>query len=282
MEIKKVGVIGCGLMGSGIVHTSASAGFEVVVREVNHDFLDRGLGKIAAQMEKAVAKGKMEAQAMEDILSRITGTTELEELQDCDLIIEAVTENVELKQDIWRTLDACCSPETIFSSNTSSIPMRIQAEVTHRPDRFVGLHFFNPVPVMKLVEVIRADTTSDGTYQAAMAFSRAVGKIPVTCKDTVGFIVNRLLIPYLLDAMRALEAGIATAEDIDTGMKLGCGHPMGPLTLLDFVGLDTTLAISEIMYAEFALPQYQAPQLLRDLVAAGKLGRKSGAGIYEY
>ncbi len=282
MEIKRVGVIGCGLMGSGIAQMSAVAGYEVVVREINDEYLAGGLGKIIAQLERAVAKGKMEEDKKDEILARISGTTELAELAECDLIIEAVTENVELKQETWKALDEISLPNTVFASNTSSIPMRLQAMVTNRQDQFVGLHFFNPVPVMKLVEVIRADTTSDATYEAAMTFARACGKVPVTCVDTVGFIVNRLLTPYLLDAVRALEAGIASAEDIDTGMKLGCGHPMGPLVLLDFVGLDTVLAISEIMYEEFKLPQYKAPDMLRRLVAEGKMGRKSGEGIYTY
>ena len=282
MKMKRIGVVGCGLMGSGIVQASAVAGYEVVVREVNEDFLSKGLGSIEKQLSKAVAKGRMEDAEKTAIVGRITGTTELAGLSGCDLIIEAVTESVELKQELWKTLDGLCPQQTVFSSNTSSIPMRIQAEVTSRPDRFVGLHFFNPVPVMKLVEVIRADTTSDETYQAAMAYAESLGNVPVTCKDTVGFIVNRLLIPYLLDAMRALEAGIATAEDIDTGMKLGCGHPMGPLTLLDFVGLDTTLSIARIMYDEWKLPQYEAPELLKKLVKEGKLGRKTGEGIYNY
>ena len=282
MEIKSVGVIGCGLMGSGIAQMSAAAGFDVMVREITDEFLTTGLGKVTARMEKAVAKGRLEVAEKDAILSRISGTTELAGLVDCDLIIEAVTENVELKQEIWKTLDEVCPRETIFASNTSSIPIRLQAMVTERQDRFVGLHFFNPVPVMKLVEVIRAETTSDATYQTAMEFSSACGKVPVTCVDTVGFIVNRLLTPYLLDAIRALEAGIATAEDIDTGMRLGCGHPMGPLTLLDFVGLDTVLAISEIMYEELKLPQYLAPEMLRRLVGEGKTGRKSGEGIYTY
>ncbi len=282
MEIKTVGVIGCGLMGSGIAQMSAVAGYEVVIREINDEYLAGGLGNITKLLERAVSKGKMEADERDTILARISGTTDLAELADCDLIIEAVTENVELKQETWKALDALCPPTTIFASNTSSIPMHLQAMVTNRQDQFVGLHFFNPVPVMKLVEVIRAETTSDATYQAAMAFAETCGKVPVTCVDTVGFIVNRLLTPYLLDAVRALEAGIATAEDIDTGMKLGCGHPMGPLQLLDFVGLDTLLAIADIMYEDFKLPQYQAPEMLRRLVAEGKFGRKSGAGIYTY
>jgi len=282
MEIKRVGVVGCGLMGSGIVQVSAVSGFEVVVREVNEEFLNLGMGKIEKQLGRAVAKGKMDEATMATIRGRITGTTALEGLSECDLIIEAVTESVELKQELWGTLDKMCPERTIFASNTSSIPIRIQAEATARADRFIGLHFFNPVPVMKLVEVIRPEATSDATYDASMAYIRTLGKNPVTCADSVGFIVNRLLIPFLLDAVRALEAGIATAEDIDTGMKLGCNHPMGPLTLLDFVGLDTTVSISEIMYAEFKLPQYEAPELLKKLVAEGKLGRKSGEGIYKY
>ena len=282
MEIKRVGVVGCGLMGSGIVQVSAVSGFEVVVREVNEEFLNLGMGKIEKQLGRAVAKGKMDEATMATIRGRITGTTALEGLSECDLIIEAVTESVELKQELWGTLDKMCPERTIFASNTSSIPIRIQAEATARADRFIGLHFFNPVPVMKLVEVIRPEATSDATYDASMAYIRTLGKNPVTCADSVGFIVNRLLIPFLLDAVRALEAGIATAEDIDTGMKLGCNHPMGPLTLLDLVGLDTTVSISEIMYAEFKLPQYEAPELLKKLVAEGKLGRKSGEGIYKY
>ncbi len=282
MGIRKVGVVGCGLMGSGIVQTAASCGFEVKVREVNDQFLAKGLSKIEGVLAGAVKKEKMTAAEKDAVMARISGTTRVEDLADCDLVIEAVNENVELKQDLWRRLDALCPATTLFASNTSSIPIRVQAQVTARPDRFVGLHFFNPVPVMKLVEVIRAETTSEATYQAAMEFSKALGKTPVTCIDTAGFIVNRLLVPYLFDAVRALEAGIATAEDIDTGMKLGCGHPMGPLALLDFVGLDTALAISHILFDAFGFPHYKAPKLLEKLVSEGKLGRKSGEGIYKY
>jgi 3-hydroxybutyryl-CoA dehydrogenase len=282
MGIRKVGVVGCGLMGSGIVQTAAQCGFEVKVREINDELLARGLSKIEGVLAGAVKKEKMTAAEKDAVMSRISGTTRVEDLADCHLVIEAVNENVELKQDLWRRLDPLCPATTIFASNTSSIPIRVQAQVTARPDRFVGLHFFNPVPVMKLVEVIRAETTSEATYQAAMEFSKALGKTPVTCIDTAGFIVNRLLVPYLFDAVRALEAGIATAEDIDTGMKLGCGHPMGPLALLDFVGLDTALAISHILFDAFGFPHYKAPKLLEKLVAEGKLGRKSGEGIYKY
>ena len=282
MEIRKVGVVGCGLMGSGIVQVSAASGFDVVVREVNDEFLGKGLGKIEKQLGKAVAKGRMDAETQAAILGRISGTTSLAGLGDCDLIIEAVTESVELKQELWAALDKLCPEHTIFGSNTSSIPIGIQAQATDRPDRFIGLHFFNPVPVMKLVEVIRPEGTSKETYAASMEYIRKLKKDPVTCADSVGFIVNRLLIPFLLDAVRALEAGIATAEDIDTGMRLGCNHPMGPLVLLDFVGLDTVVSIANIMYAEFELPQYVAPELLKKLVSEGKLGRKTGEGIYKY
>jgi len=282
MGISKVGVIGCGLMGSGIVQNCAQSGFEVVVREVNDQFLTAGLGKIDKQLNRAVSKGKITEEGKDEIMSRITGTTALDDLEDCDIIIEAVTEDIELKQELWRTLDGLCPSHTVFASNTSSIPISTQAEVTDRPDRFVGLHFFNPVPVMKLVEVIRADSTSEETYQTAVEFSGMLGKKVVTCVDTAGFIVNRLLVPYLVSAVGALEAGIATPEDIDTGMVLGCGHPMGPLTLLDFVGLDTALAICNIMYDAFKLPQFVPPELLKRLVAEGRLGRKSGEGIYKY
>ena len=282
MEIKKVGVLGCGLMGSGIVETAARAGFGVVVREVNDEFLQGGLGRITKNLGRAVKKGKMAQEEMDAILGRIEGTTDLAPLADTDLVMEAVIENLELKQGLWKELDGICPAHTLFASNTSSLKIGIQAEVTDRKDRFVGLHFFNPVPVMKLVEVIRTTDTSDATHETAMNFSRALGKDPITCIDTTGFVVNRLLIPYLLDAIRALEGGIASREDIDKGMILGCGHPMGPLTLLDFVGLDTTLYISGIMFDEFGLPQYKAPELLKTMVEAGKFGRKSGEGFYQY
>ena len=282
MEIKKIGVLGCGLMGAGIVETAARAGFEVVVREINDELLSGGIGRIRSNLGRAVKKGKMAQYAMDAILERIQGTTALEPLAETDLVIEAVVENLALKQGLWTELDRLCPAHTIFASNTSSLKIGIQAEVTDRKDRFVGLHFFNPVPVMKLVEVVRTGDTSDATHAMAMDFSRALGKDPITCIDTTGFVVNRLLIPYLLDAIRALEKGIASREDIDKGMILGCGHPMGPLTLLDFVGLDTTLYIAGIMSDEFGTPQYEAPELLKEMVAAGKLGRKSGEGFYPY
>ena len=282
MEIKKIGVLGCGLMGAGIVETAARAGFEVVVREINDELLSGGIGRIRSNLGRAVKKGKMAQYAMDAILERIQGTTALEPLAETDLVIEAVVENLALKQGLWTELDRLCPAHTIFASNTSSLKIGIQAEVTERRERFVGLHFFNPVPVMKLVEVIRTTETSDATHAAVMDFSRALGKDPITCIDTTGFVVNRLLIPYMLDAIRALELGIASQEDIDKGMILGCGHPMGPLTLLDFVGLDTTLYIAGIMSDEFGTPQYEAPELLKEMVAAGKLGRKSGEGFYPY
>lgn len=282
MEIKKVGVLGCGLMGSGIVQTLAMSGVEVVVREAAEQFLDKGLGKIGKQLGKAVAKERMSQADADAVMARITGTLALEDFADCDAVIEAVTESLELKQELWAALDKICKPETIFASNTSSILISKQAVVTERKDQFIGMHFFNPVPVMKLVELIRTDETSDATYESILALSNAMGKKPVTCRDTYGFIVNRLLVPYLLDAIRALEAGIASKEDIDMGMKLGCGHPMGPLTLLDFVGLDTALYIAGIMYDAFKLEHYKAPELLTTMVADGKLGAKSGEGFYSY
>lgn len=282
MAIRTVGVLGCGLMGAGIVETAAVAGFQVVVREVNDALLNGGLDRIRKNLGRAVKKEKMTQEAADAVLARITGVTALEPLAAADLVIEAVVENLALKQELWRTLDGLCPPHTLFASNTSSLKISVQAEVTGRRDRFLGLHFFNPVPVMRLVEVIRTADTSDATHTAAMDFSRALGKDPITCIDTTGFVVNRLLVPYLLDAIRALEKGIASREDIDKGMILGCGHPMGPLTLLDFVGLDTILYIAGIMFEEFGEPQYKAPELLRTMVAAGKFGRKSGAGFYSY
>jgi len=282
MEIKTVGVLGCGLMGAGIVETAARAGFRVHAREINDELLERGLGRIRKNLGRAVRKGRMNQEEMDAVMGRIRGTTELAPFAEADLVIEAVVEDLELKQGLWRELDGLCPAETIFASNTSSLKIGLQAEATDRRDRFVGLHFFNPVPVMKLVEVIRTPETSDATHAAAMGFSRALGKDPITCADTTGFVVNRLLIPYLLDAIRALEKGIATREDIDKGMILGCAHPMGPLTLLDFVGLDTVLYIAGIMSDEFGEPQYQASALLKTMVAEGRLGRKSGEGFYSY
>ncbi len=282
MTIRKVGVVGCGLMGSGIAQVSAQAGYDVTVREITDDLFQRGYKRIAGSLDKFVEKQKMTAAERDTVLGRIKGTTKLADLKDCDLVIEAAIENFAEKTKIYRELDGVCGHKTIFASNTSSLSIGDMAAVTKRQDRFCGLHFFNPVPIMKLVEVVRSIDTSEETYQTAKAFAESTGKTVVTAKDTPGFVVNLLLVPYLLDAVRALEAGVASKEDIDNGMKLGCGHPMGPLTLLDFVGLDTTYYIAEIMFAEFKDTRYAAPPLLKRMVNAGYNGRKSGRGFYNY
>ncbi len=282
MEIRNVGVVGFGLMGSGIVQVAAQSGFKVTVSEVNEDALAKGQKKIAQALKIAVRKGKMEQDAADATLANIHGVTDLAELKDSDIVIEAATENPELKRTIFRTLDETVGDHAILASNTSSLPIIEMAAVTNRPDRFLGMHFFNPVPLMKLLELVRAETTSDETLATARAFGEKLGKDVIVAKDLSGFVVNRLLVPYILDAVRLLESGVATAEDIDTGMRLGCGHPMGPLTLLDFVGLDTTLSICEIMFEEFKDAKYAAPPLLKRLVAAGYYGKKSGRGIYDY
>lgn len=282
MQIKKVGVLGCGLMGAGIAQVSAQAGFTTVVREVEQQFLDKGMARIEGILGKDVAKGKLSADARDAAMSRLRGTTSFDDLADCDLIIEAIVENMDAKREVFSALDALCPEHTIFASNTSSLTIVEMAAVTKRPDRFAGLHFFNPVPVMKLVEIVRAITTSDETVATLREFSAAVGKTAIEARDTTGFIVNRLLVPYLLDAVRVLESGVATREDIDEGMKLGCGHPMGPLALLDFVGIDTTYFIANIMFDEFREPRFAPPPLLRRMMLAGHLGRKSGRGFYEY
>jgi 3-hydroxybutyryl-CoA dehydrogenase len=269
-------------MGSGIAQVAAQAGYDVIVREIETSYYERGFARIAKSMEKFVAKGKMSAEDRDAAIGRLKGTTDLADLKDCDLIIEAVIENFDEKTKMYKELDGLCGPNTIFASNTSSLPIGDMAATTNRQDKFCGLHFFNPVALMKLVEVVRSIDTSDDTYQQAKAFAESVGKTVVTAKDTPGFVVNVLLVPYLLDAVRVLERGVATKEDIDNGMKLGCGHPMGPLELLDFVGLDTTLYIADIMFEEFKDSHYAAPPLLRRLVKAGYNGRKAGRGIYEY
>jgi 3-hydroxybutyryl-CoA dehydrogenase len=282
MEIRTVGVIGCGLMGGGIAQVCAQSGFETVVREVSQELLDKGMGRIAGLLAKDVGKGKLTAEARDAALSRLRPTTDLADLSGCHLIIEAIVENLDAKREVFGTLDALCSPDTMFASNTSSLTIVEIAAATARPDRFAGLHFFNPVPVMKLVEVIRSIVTSDATIAALKQFGTALGKTVVEAKDTPGFVVNRLLVPYLLDAVRVLESGVASREDIDEGMRLGCGHPMGPLTLLDFVGLDTTYYIANIMFEEFKEPRFAPPPLLKRMVLAGHYGRKSGRGFYEY
>lgn len=281
-EIKTVGVLGCGLMGSGIAQVCAQAGYRTIVREVSDALNQKGKASIAASLEKLVQKGKLDSGTRDQTLSRLEFTTDLEQLASCDLVIEAVTEDLELKNSLWKELDGLCGPQTIFASNTSSLTIAAMAAVTSRGDRFVGLHFFNPVPLMKLVEVVRTVTTSQATFERAMAFARSLGKEPITAKDSSGFIVNLLLVPYLLDAIRALERGVGSVEDIDKGMTLGCGHPMGPFTLLDFVGLDTTYKIAEIMFNEYREARYAPPPLLRRMVLTGMYGRKTGRGFYDY
>jgi 3-hydroxybutyryl-CoA dehydrogenase len=281
-RIRKVGVVGCGLMGGGIVETAASFGFHVVVREVSEALLDKGLARIEKSLAKAVEKGKRTPQEKDATLSQIRRTTSLKDLADCDLVVEAIIENLDEKRAFYAELDRVAKPSAIFASNTSSLSITEMAASTGRRDRFCGLHFFNPVPVMKLVEVVRTIDTSDETYRDVVTFAKALGKTVVTAKDSPGFVVNLLLVPYLLDAVRALEKGVASREDIDAGMKLGCGHPMGPLELLDFVGLDTTYYIAEIMFQEFKDGRYAAPPLLKQMVKAGYFGRKSGRGFYEY
>ena len=282
MLIKTVGVLGCGLMGSGIAQVCAASGYKTVVREVDDAFLQKGLGRVKKFLEDGVAKGKVTPDARDKVLANISGSTTVEALKDCDLIIEAIVENLEEKRQIYAALEKTVGDRTIFVSNTSSLCITELAAATRRPDRFGGLHFFSPVPIMKLVEVIRALTTSDETYQTVFAFAQSLGKEPITAPDRPGFIVNRLLVPYLLDAIRAYENGLGTLEDIDKGMKLGCGYPMGPFTLLDFVGLDTTYYIANIMFEEFREPACAPPPLLKRMVLAGRLGRKSGRGFYSY
>jgi len=282
MTIRRVGVVGCGLMGSGIAEVCARAGYDVVVREVSRELLERGLARIDASLARARERGKIAEDAARQARAAIRGTVDAADLGDSDLVIEAVIEKMAEKQAVLRELDAFCPPETLFASNTSSLSITEMAAVTGRADRVVGMHFFNPVPVMTLVELVRGLATSDETLETARAFAASVGKTVVVAKDYPGFIVNLLLVPYLLDAVRALELGVASPEDIDTAITLGLNHPMGPLTLLDFVGLDTTYYIAEAMYAEFREPRYAPPPLLKQMVLAGRIGRKSGRGFYEY
>jgi 3-hydroxybutyryl-CoA dehydrogenase len=282
MEIKTVGVVGCGLMGGGIAQVCAEAGYRVVVREVSDELLKKGLGKIDAFLAKGVEKGKVTAERKREVLGRLEGTTDLAKLGGCDVVIEVVTENIEVKRQVFQALDAACPPHTVFASNTSSLSITEMAATTKRPARFVGLHFFNPVPLMKLVEVVRSPLTDPEAFETAVEFARSLGKTPVRATDKTGFIVNRLLVPYLLDAIRALEEGVGSVPDIDEGMRLGCGYPMGPFTLLDFVGLDTTYYIANIMFDEFREKRFAAPPLLKRMVQAGMHGRKSGKGFYDY
>ncbi len=280
--IRKVGVLGAGLMGAGIAEVAAKSGYTTVVREVSDELGKKGLGRIEASLAKAVEKGKLAAADRDAARGRLSTTTALADFADCDIVIEAIIENLDLKKETYRELDRLCKPETIFCSNTSSLTITEMSAATARSDRFAGLHFFNPVPVMKLVEVVRTIATSDATVEAVFEFARSLGKDPIRAHDNSGFVVNRLLVPYLLDAVRALEEGVGTAEDIDKGMELGCGHPMGPLKLLDFVGLDTTYYIAEIMFGEYREKRFAPPPLLKRMVLAGRLGRKTGRGFYEY
>src|SRR5437660_5240959 len=284
MEIRKVGVLGCGLMGSGIAQTAASAGFETTVREVTEELLQKGFAAIEKSLEKFAAKGTITAEQQKQTRDRLFGTTSFDDLSDCDIIIEAIIENLEEKQNTYRQLDAICKPETIFASNTSSlsITQMMVATSSERQKRFIGMHFFNPVPIMKLVEVVRTILTDPDVYEQAVEFGKKLGKVPVRASDKTGFIVNRLLVPYMLDAMRALEEGVGSIVDIDNAMKLGCGYPMGPFTLGDFVGLDTTYYITHVMYDEFKERRFASPPLLKRLVMAGWYGRKSGRGFYDY
>jgi 3-hydroxybutyryl-CoA dehydrogenase len=282
MAVKQVGVIGCGLMGSGIAQVSAQAGFPTVVIEASQAFLDKGLGGLRKSLDGLVAKAKMDEKTKADILGRIRGSVSFEDLKDCDLVIEAITENQPLKNETFTKLGAICRPHALLASNTSSCNVTAMAAATKRPGQVLGLHFFNPVPLMKLVEVVQSILTDDATVKAAYEWVQAVGKVPVKTKDSTAFIVNRLLVPYLLDAIRVYEGGLATLEDIDQAMKLGCGYPMGPFTLLDLVGLDTTMFVAEVMFEEFREPRYAPPPLLKRMVVAGRLGRKTGRGFYDY
>jgi 3-hydroxybutyryl-CoA dehydrogenase len=282
MQVKKVGVLGCGLMGSGIAQVSAQGGFATTVVEANDELLQRGLGALGKTLGGLVERGKLEAKAKDELLGRITGTTRLEDLKDCDIVVEAITENQTLKNETFARLDRVCAPHTLLASNTSSCNVTAMAAATRRPGQVLGLHFFNPVPLMKLVEVVRTLLTDGGAVTTATEWVRAVGKTPVQTKDATAFIVNRLLVPYLLDAIRVYEGGLATLEDIDQAMKLGCGYPMGPFTLLDLVGLDTTMFVAEVMFEEYREPRYAPPPLLKRMVMAGHLGRKSGRGFYKY
>jgi 3-hydroxybutyryl-CoA dehydrogenase len=284
MAIQTVGVLGCGLMGAGIAQTAASAGFDVVVREVSDELIQKGFNGIDKSLGKFAEKGTITSEQQAEIRGRLSGTTSLQDLADCDIVIEAIIENLELKRDTYKQLDTICKPATIFASNTSSISITemMTATSVERQSRFIGMHFFNPVPIMKLVEVVRTILTDEQVYEEAVEFGKRLGKTPVRASDKTGFIVNRLLVPYMLDAIRALEEGVGSIVDIDNAMKLGCGYPMGPFTLGDFVGLDTTYYIAEIMFNEFREKRFAPPPLLKRMVLAGLYGRKSGRGFYDY
>jgi 3-hydroxybutyryl-CoA dehydrogenase len=282
MEISKVGVLGCGLMGHGITQICAQAGWDVVVRELSQEKLDGGVGKIEKQLARAVEKGKSTQEDADAIRARIHPTTDYADLADCDLVIEAITESLPLKLEMWREVDGVVKDGAYFATNTSSLPVIDQAAATQRPDQFLGLHYFNPAQVMKLVEVVRAVTTSDEAFEAGLQFARSQEKLAIPTKDKAGFIVNRLLVPYMLDAIRAYEEGVGSVDEIDEAMKAGAGHPMGPLTLADFVGLDTLGSICDVMFDEYRERRFARPPTLRKMLAAGWYGRKSGMGFYDY
>jgi 3-hydroxybutyryl-CoA dehydrogenase len=282
MEISKVGVLGCGLMGHGITQICAQAGWEVVVREIDEGALEKGIAKIEKQLARAVEKGKLEQAEADEVRGRIAPTMDYADLADCDLVIEAITEDLERKLEMWREVDAIVKPDARFASNTSSLSVAEQAEATGRAERFLGLHFFNPAQVMPLLEVVKAERTSDESYELGFAVGERLGKTTVAANDNRGFIVNRLLVPYMLDAIRAHEQGVGSVEDIDRGMMAGASHPMGPLTLADFVGLDTLASIADVMVAAYGEDRFGQPETLRRLVAAGNYGRKSGRGFYDY
>jgi 3-hydroxybutyryl-CoA dehydrogenase len=282
VEIKKVGVLGAGLMGHGIAQVGAQAGYDVVLREVDDAKLEKGIAKIEKQLARAVEKGRAEQADADAVRSRIQGTTSYSDLADCDLVIEAITEDLGLKLEMWKEVDAIAKQGALFATNTSSLSVIDQAASTSRPDRFLGLHFFNPAQVMKLVEVVRGITTSDEAFEAGVEFTKSLGKLGIPTKDKAGFIVNRLLVPYMLDAIRGYEEGIGSIDEIDDAMKAGAGHPMGPLTLADFVGLDTLGAICDVMWNEFRERRFAQPPTLRKMLSAGWYGRKSGMGFYDY
>jgi 3-hydroxybutyryl-CoA dehydrogenase len=281
MEIKKVGVLGCGLMGSGIAQVSATAGFDVTVLDVEQKYIEKGFASIRKSLDKLAAKGAV-AESADAIFSRLKGTTRKQDLADCDFIVEAVIENLDEKRNMFASIDPLVKPSAIFASNTSSISITEIMTATERPGQFVGLHFFNPVPLMKLVEVARTIVTTDGAFETACKFGKKLGKVPVRTTDKTGFIVNRLLVPYLMDTIRAFEEGVGSVADIDASMKLGCGYPMGPFTLLDFVGLDTTFYITHVMFDEFKEKRFASPSLLKRMVMAGWYGQKTGKGFYDW
>jgi 3-hydroxybutyryl-CoA dehydrogenase len=281
-EIKVVGVLGCGMMGRGIAQVCAQAGYETVVMDVSQQLIDQGLAGMEGQLARLVQKEAITGEERDGVMQRIQGTTVVEDLADCDLLIEAVIEDLDIKNRMWRVLDSACAPEAIFASNTSSLTISAMAACTTRPERMIGLHFFNPVPVMRLVEVVRTIATDQSVLDAAFRFVRSLDKEPIACKDSSGFVVNLLLVPYMMDAIRALEHGVASTEDIDKAMKLGTGHPMGPFTLCDFVGLDTLDRIGDIMFDEYREQRYASPPLLKRMVSLGFFGRKSGRGFYDY